>query len=97
MTWAEAAIELSAILKQIDQEFLAKDAEIERLKTEALAEKNSHYRSLQLWGEKEDRLKVLITELCDALSMSGLREYAKGDLSTVDVDELLDRAREATR
>jgi hypothetical protein len=34
MTWAEAAIELSAILKQIDKEFLAKDAEIERLKGE---------------------------------------------------------------
>src|SRR5258708_3967522 len=38
-------------------------AEIERLKAEILAEKNSHYRSLQLWGEKEDDMKAQIEQL----------------------------------
>jgi hypothetical protein len=75
-------------IKELEQ----KDAEIERLKTEALAEKNSHYRSLQLWGEKEDRLKVLITELCDALE----EEYGSC-LGDGHPSNLLQRAREATR
>lgn len=68
------------------EEVASKVAEIERLK-----EENGHFA----WRDEDKN--NLITELCDALSMSGLREYAKGDLSTVDVDELVDRAREATQ
>lgn len=38
-------------------------SEIERLKIQVLASENSHHRSLQLWGEKEDRKNAEIERL----------------------------------
>ena len=91
---------MSAItLESLAEVFAQKDAEIEKLKIEALSEKNSHYRSLQLWGEKEDRLKALITELCDALE-EVMREFDSIDKSiwrAHGVFDLVQRSREATR
>ena len=83
MTWAEAAIELSAILKQIDQEFLAKDAEIERLK-EANETLKAHMSAAGVVLKQKDQL---ITELVDALEK--FQFFGK--------DPLIQRAREATR
>lgn len=44
-------------------QIIALKAENSKLKTEVTASENSHYRSLQLWGEKEDRLKSEIERL----------------------------------
>ncbi len=79
---------------------LEQSAEIERLKEEkqhAGVECISYIGQLAQAQVELKICKQLIAELADALQASGVRQYSNDDDAIIDVDKLLQRAREATK